>query len=101
MLVHVTMTHTVEECLRYNADKRPDFLATAKKIEAVAKESKVKIDFLVNGAPEHVMFALMEAENPIDVTCLQTIALRQDFKVTPVTDLQELIARTEERMSQY
>ncbi len=92
MLFHVTMTHTPEDCPAYNKEMMPDLIASVDKIDAVGKELNVKAHLLLWGAPEHVAYAILEADSPGAVTrYLNTIAIKQDFKVTPVQRLQEVM----------
>ncbi len=57
---------------------------------------------LVQGAPEHVAFALIEADNPAALTRFVTSAfpIRQDFKMTLVHSQEELEALGKAMMEQ-
>ena len=56
------------------------------KLEEVGKELNVKAHALLWGAPEHVAFAVLEADSLIPLgRYLNTIAITQDFKITAVT----------------
>ncbi len=92
MLFHVTMTHTPEDCPAYNKEMMPEVIASVDKLEAVGKELNIKTHLLLWGAPEHVAFAIVEADSPGALTrYLNTIAIKHDFKVTPVQQLQEVM----------
>jgi len=92
MLFHLTMTHTAEDCPGYNPEKMPEIISSAENMEKTAEELNVKVFFYVEGAPEHVSFALIEAENMSQVIgFISAIPIRQDFKVTAVTHLKDLI----------
>ena len=93
MLFHLTMTHTAEDCPGYNMEKMPEIISSAENMEKTAEELNVRMLFYVEGAPEHVSFALIEAENLSQVIgFVSAIPFRQDFKVTAVTHLKDLIA---------
>lgn len=48
--------------------------------------------YSIHEAPEHVAYAIVEADSPGAVTrCLNTINIKQDFNVTPVQRLQEVM----------
>jgi len=50
---------------------------------------------LLWGSPEHVAYALVEADNMAAVgRFVFALPIRQDFKVTPVQHLSELVAMT-------
>ena len=101
MLFHVTATHTAEDCPGYNLQRMPEVVTSLEKLESLAKELNVKVHFLVNGAPEHVSFALLEADNPGAVArVVNSIAIRQDFKVTPVQREEDLMALARAMMGQ-
>ena len=101
MLFHVTMTHTPEDCPGYNPETIPEVVAALEKLEAVAKELNVKCYFWVEGAPEHVAYALIEADNPGAVMGLvSAIPYRQDFKVTMVQHAQDIVAVAKTMMEQ-
>ncbi|MFQ5934482.1 MAG: DUF3303 family protein [Dehalococcoidia bacterium] len=101
MLFHVTATHTTENCPGYHREKMPAIVTALENLEATAKELAVKVHFLVNGAPEHVSFTLLEADSPASVAqFLATIPFEQDFKVTPVQHEEELLAMIKQMMAQ-
>ena len=57
----------------------------------------MKVLFNVNGAPEHVSFLLVEADDPYSVALFLTeVPLKQDFKVVPVIHAQDLGKRAAE-----
>lgn len=92
MLFHVTMTHNAEDCPAYHTEKMPDLLASLERLEAVGKELNVKAHTLLWGAPEHVAFAVLEAESLGAIArYLNSIALTQDFTITPVQSVAALV----------
>ncbi len=92
MLFHVTMTHTHEDCPGYNPEKMPEMLAAFERHDKIAEELNVKVHFIVDGAPEHVAYALLEAESLSSVIGYVTsFPYRQSFKVTAVQHLRDLV----------
>ena len=97
MLFHVTASHTPEECPGYNTDRMPEFLGGAAALQDKAKELNIKVHFMVNAAPEHVMYALLEANDPYSVALfLTSVPFKQDFKVTAVEHQQVVAQRAKE-----
>ncbi len=100
MLFHVTMTHTPEDCPGYHPERVPAFLEAFENLEVVGKELNVKAHFIVNGAPDHVMFALLEADDAFTVgRYLTNIPLRQEFKTTAVVHQHEVAATLKQAMA--
>jgi hypothetical protein len=101
VLFHVTMTHTAATCPAYEREQMPSFIADAEKLEAVAQELHVTVHFLLWAAPEHVAYAILEADNLGAIArYVNAIPLRQEFKVTPVQNLQDVIAMGRAMMAQ-
>lgn len=100
MLFHVTMTHTPDNCPAYHRETMPDVINGMDKLEAAAKELNVKVHYLLWGAPDHVAYALLEADS-IGVIALyvNAIPIRQEFRVTPVEHLQEVVTTMKEMMA--
>lgn len=96
MLFHVTMTHTADACPGYNPETIPDATAALKKLDALASELNVKVHFMVLGAPDHVAFGLFEADTLGAIhQYVFGIPMRQEFRVTPVESLQQVIDAAE------
>ena len=92
MLFHITMTHTADACPAYHPDAMPALLASLEKLESVGRELNVKAHALLWGAPEHVAFAVLEADSLGAIgRYLNSIALVQEFKITPVSNVSDLI----------
>jgi muconolactone delta-isomerase len=90
MLFHVTMTHTADNCPGYEREKLAELVAASEKWDALARELNARVHFVLWGAPEHVAYALIEADSPGAVArYVNAIPIRQEFKVTPVQHLQE------------
>jgi len=93
MLFHVTMTHTPDNCPGHNKEQMPAVLASLEKLGGVAAELNLKVHFLLWGAPEHVAYGLIEADNPGSLArYVMAMDLKQDIKVTPVQNMDEVIA---------
>ena len=101
MLFHVTMTHSEDNCPAYSREKQAEFIAAADKLDALAKELNVKVHNLLWGAPEHVAYALVEADSVGAVgRFVMSFPFRQDFKVTPVQHLQGVVTMIKAMMTQ-
>jgi hypothetical protein len=92
MLFHVTMTHTADNCPAYHTENMPALLASLEKLEGLGRELKVKTLELLWGAPEHVAYAVLEADSLGALgRYLNSIALTQEFTITPVQNVSDLI----------
>jgi hypothetical protein len=92
MLFHVTMTHSADNCPAYHTALMPDVLTSFEKLDEISKELNVKAHALLWGAPAHVAFAVLEADNiSVIGRYLNSIAITQDFNITPVQNLKEVI----------
>ena len=101
MLFHVTMTHTPDNCPGHNKEQMPAVLASLEKLGGVAAELNLKVHFLLWGAPEHVAYGLIEADNPGSLArYVLAMDLKQDIKVTPVQNMDEVIAMGKAIMAQ-
>ena len=61
-------------------------------MDKIAEDLNVNVLFYVEGASEHVSYVLLEAENLLSVVgFVSAIPYKQDFKVTVVTHLKDLI----------
>jgi len=85
MLFHVTATHLPEHCPLYNPEMQAGMADAGKNIEATATELGIKIHFSVTGAPDHVIFHLVETESLESLRrWLALVPIKQDFRITPV-----------------
>ena len=92
MLFHVTMTHSADNCPAYHAEKAPAFLASMEKLPALGEELNVQAHTLVWGAPDHVAFAVLEADSLNAIArYVNSIAITQDFRITPVQNVSEVV----------
>lgn len=92
MLFHVKMTHTEDNCPAYHTEHMPEVLSSMENLEALGKELNVKAHALLWGAPAHVAFAVLEADSLVSIgRFLNSIAITQDFEITPVENLAEVI----------
>ena len=93
MLVHVTMTHTADDCPAYHTERMPAVLASMENLEELGKKLNVKAHVLLWGAPKHIAFAVLEADSLVAIgRYLNSIAITQDFEITPVEHLSDVIA---------
>ena len=101
MLFHVTMTHSSADCPAYERQKLAELVAASDKWDALAKEVGAKVHFFLWGAPEHVAYVLIEADNLGAVArYLTTIPIRHEFRVTAVQHLQDVLALAKVMMAQ-
>jgi LPS sulfotransferase NodH len=92
MLFHVTMTHTADNCPAYHTEKIPALLASLDGLEAAGKEFHVKAHSLLWGAPEHVAYAVLEADSLGALgRYLNSIAITQEFEITPVQNVSDVV----------
>ncbi len=85
MLFHVTATHTADNCPLYNPELQPAMMEAGKNIESLAKELNITIQFTVTGAPDHVIFHLVEAESLDSLRrWLTAVPIKQEFRIIPV-----------------
>ena len=92
MLFHVTMTHSADNCPAYHTERMPDVIPSLEKLEERGRELNVKAHALLWGAPDHVAFAVLEADSLLTIgRYLNTIAITQDFKITPVENVSDVI----------
>jgi hypothetical protein len=92
MLFHVVMTHSADNCPAFHTDRMPAVLDPMEKLEKVGKELGAKAHALLWGAPDHVAFAVLEADNIGALgRYLNSIAIVQDFKITPVQNLADVV----------
>ncbi len=92
-LFHVTMIHSADNCPAYEREKMVEFIAMADQLDARAKELGVTVHNLLWGAPEHVAYALLEADSLAAVSRFVFLfPMRQEFRVTPVQHLQDVVA---------
>ncbi len=92
MLFHVTMTHTADNCPAYHAEKMPGLISSLDSLEEAGKKLNVKAHALLWGAPDHVAFAVLEADNLGSIArYLNSIPITQEFKITPVDNVSAVV----------
>ena len=64
MLVHLTMTHTPEDCPGYHPESVPALLEAFDGLEAIGKEMNVKAHFICNGAPDRAFLPCWRPTTP-------------------------------------
>ena len=92
MLFHVIMTHTADNCPAYHTERMPDVITSLENLEARGKELNVKAHALLWAAPDHAAFAVLEADSLVAIgRFLNSIAITQDFKITPVQTVSDVV----------
>ena len=85
MLFHVTATHSADNCPGYNHEKMPALIEAIECSNARANELGIKVHFMVNAAPKHVIYALLEADDASKIApWANSFPLKQEFDVNPV-----------------
>jgi Domain of unknown function (DUF3303) len=93
MLFHVTMTHTADNCPSYHPERMPAVLASLERLEEVGREANVKAHALLWSAPGHAAWAVLEADSLLALgRYLNSIAITQEFEITPVQNVSDVIA---------
>ena len=93
MLFHVTMTHTADNCPAYQTERMPEVVTSLEKLEERGKGLNVKAHALLWAAPDHVGFAVLEADDLGAIgRYLNSIAITQEFKITPVQNVSDVVA---------
>ena len=92
MLFHVTMTHTADNCPAYHIEKMPELLTALDRLDEVGRETHVRAHALLWGAPDHVAFAVLEADSLGAIArYLNSIPITQEFKITPVQHVSDVV----------
>ena len=92
MLFHVTMTHTADNCPAYHTERMPMVITSLENLEEIGKKLNVKAHVLLWGAPDHVAFAVLEADSLTSIgRYLNSIAITQEFKITPVEHVSDVV----------
>mgnify|MGYP001286850194 CR=1 FL=1 len=85
MLFHLTATHTVENCPAYNRERMAAVVEAIQASDSRAKELGIKVHFVVNASPKHVIYALLEAESVAGVAIwVNSFPIKQDCDINPV-----------------
>ncbi|MFQ6010967.1 MAG: DUF3303 domain-containing protein [Nitrososphaerales archaeon] len=101
MLFHVTMTHSPDNCPGHKKDLMPAALASLDKLKGLETELAIKVHYFLWGAPEHVAFALIEAESPDKLArYVMSVDIPQDYKVVPVQHMDEVITMAKAMIGQ-
>jgi len=93
MLFHITMTHTEDNCAIYNSDMMPGVLEAFENLEALGKELNVKLHYLTWCGPNHIAFALLEADTLSAISrYVFSIPMPQKTNIVPVEHMHDVIA---------
>lgn len=102
MLIHVTATHSEDNCPGYNRELIPEVMKGLKAREEIARRHGVKLLGLWSGAPDHVFYILVDANSnhEVDLFLTEATPFKQSFRLTPVITADELVKLGEELMAQ-
>ena len=91
----------MDNCPIYHKDGKEmsKMIEAAEDLEGMAGDLKVKIHFLTSSPPEHIFFALLEAESlPAISRLVMSMPLRQQVKIVPVAHCLDGIAMAKDAM---
>lgn len=102
MLVHVTATHSEDNCPGFNTEMIPEVVKGLESREEIAKRHNVKLLGFWSGAPDHVFFSLVEANSSHDIDrfLMEATPFKQAFRLTPVIAADDLIQLGKELAAQ-
>ncbi|MBI1886752.1 MAG: hypothetical protein HYS09_10655 [Chloroflexi bacterium] len=102
MLIHVTATHSEDNCPGYNTELIPEVMKGLEAREEIARRRNIKLLGLWSAAPDHTFYALLEANSLFDIDLFfeDVTPFKQGFKVTPVITADELVKLGKELMAQ-
>ena len=87
------MTHTEDNCAIYNSDMMPGILEAFENLGALGKELNVKLHYLTWCGPNHVAFALLEADTLSAISrYVFSIPMPQKTNIVPVEHMHDVIA---------
>ncbi len=90
MLFHVTMTHTEDNCPAYHRETMPAVLDAIQNLETLGKDLNVKLHFFTWCPPEHVVFALLEADELSAISqFVFSIPMLQKSDIVPVEHVRD------------
>ena len=93
MLFHVTMTHTEDNCPIYHTELMPANLESFENLATVGQEQGVQLHYFTMCGPEHIFFALLEADTLSAVSrYVFSIKLAQKIEIVPVEHLEDTLA---------
>ena len=67
MLFHLTLVHDAAHCPGYHPELIPTMMESMSKREDLAQSLGVKIHSILNAAPDHVFYAIGEADRPMQM----------------------------------
>jgi hypothetical protein len=93
MLIHVTATHSADNCPGYNLELIPNVVKGLKAREKIAKKYGVKLLGLWSSAPGHTFYYMVEAASSHDVDLFvnEAVPFKQEYTLTPVISAEELV----------
>ena len=95
MLFHVTLEHDAAHCPGYHRDLMPVWIEGFEKREELAEGLGVKIHSILNGAPDHVVYVIGEADRPIKMAMFVSQLLpseQANIRMTAVEEVEDTLA---------
>jgi hypothetical protein len=92
------MTHTADHCPAYEKEKAlPGFISWGDKMATTAAEMRVKVLNILWASPDHTAYALLEADSISNIArFVNSMPIKQEFRVTPVANLVDVVALAKE-----
>jgi len=95
------MTHTAESCPVYHPEQMSAAIESAEKGESMASELGIKVHFMLSAIVEHAAYALVETDTADALSrYFGSIPFPQDYTVTPVEHLEDMMKRAKEMMAE-
>ena len=101
MPIHVTATHSEDNCPGYNMELIPTVLKGLEAREEIAKKHGVKLLGFWSAAPDHVFYLLVDADSAhdVDMFVTESTPFKQAYRLTPVMAADELVRLAKEYMA--
>ena len=86
------MTHTEDSCPIYHREMMPEVLEAFENLEVLGKELNIKLHYLTWCGPDHVAFALLEADTLSAISrYVFSIPMPQKINIVPVEHMDDVI----------
>jgi hypothetical protein len=93
MLIHITSTHTEDNCPGYDQGRMPAVRESIGKRDEIAQRNNVKLHSFLSTAPDHTFYTLVEAERQTDVDLFirELLPFPHKNTLTPVITAEQLV----------
>lgn len=92
MLIHITSTHSEDNCPGYDPAKLPATREAFAKRDEIAQRHNVKLHWFLSSAPDHTFYTLVEGEKQTDIDLFirDLLPIPHKNTLTPVITPEEL-----------